>query len=112
MPSKFEKKVTINGKRLTEHRLLAEKVLGKVLPVGVVVHHHTKNQLVICQKNTYHNLLHRRTRALKVCGHASWRKCWICKKYDAPENLYVPAGRGTCFHRNCHAVYEAERRKP
>ena len=64
---------------IEEHRLIAEKVLGKPLPEGCEVHHHTDTQLVICEDHAYHFLLHQRTRALKACGHVSWRKCNYCK---------------------------------
>jgi hypothetical protein len=52
-----------------EHRLVAEKVLGRVLKATEVIHHineirhdNIKNNLVICQNNSYHHLLHRRMR--------------------------------------------------
>ena len=62
-----------------------------------------KENLVICQDCAYHKLLHRRARALKACGHANWRKCRFCKKYDDPENLSI-SGR-TIYHKECVNEY-------
>jgi hypothetical protein len=53
-----------------QHRLIAEKALGKPLPKGAVVHHidedkannHPSN-LVICPDQTYHRLIHARMKA-------------------------------------------------
>lgn len=52
--------------QVLDHILVAEKALGKLLPPGVEVHHHTPTQLVVCQDRAYHQLLHQRTRALKA----------------------------------------------
>ncbi len=48
-----------------EHILIAEKVLGKLLPDAAIVHHvnedvsdNRKENLVICEDRAYHNLLH------------------------------------------------------
>jgi hypothetical protein len=56
-----------------EHILVCEKVLGKFLPPKAVVHHvdgNTKNNepdnLVVCQNQSYHLLLHRRERKNKL----------------------------------------------
>lgn len=94
-----------------EHILIAEKVLGKLLPEGAVVHHINENKadnrkenLVICENDAYHQLLHRRMRALKTCGNPNWRKCWICKEYDDPENLYIN-NPYTPRHKECMNQY-------
>lgn len=93
-----------------EHVLLAEKALAKALPPKAVVHHHTRDQLVICQDNTYHFFLHQRTRALHACGRAFWHKCVFCKNYDDPNNLIFPK-KGNPFHRNCNVEYQRRRAK-
>ena len=104
-----------------EHVLICEKALGKPLPTGAVPHYvdgnpsnNDNSNLVLCQDQAYHMLIERRTRALKACGHASWRKCTICKRYDEPKKLRIYTDsstgyeRGT-FHLSCHN--ERQRRK-
>ena len=99
-----------------EHILIAEKALGKPLPSGVVVHHHTPEQPVICQNQGYHLILHQRKRALEACGHANWLKCRFCKKHDAPKNMVVKQRSGRepgqiyAEHRDCRNQYEKDRR--
>ena len=100
-----------------EHIIVAEKALGKPLPVGAVVHHmdenklnNTPSNLVICQDAKYHNLIHQRMRAYDACGHADWLKCVYCKQYDAPENLHVKTCRHQGHHRACEATYKREKR--
>lgn len=100
--------IKANGSgQVLEHILVAEKVLGTSLPQGCVVHHldgdgtnNRNDNLVICQDNNYHKLLHVRTRALKACGNPNWRKCRICKTYDNPEIMYKE--KTSYRHYKCH----------
>lgn len=99
---------TKGGKQKREHIAVAERALGRPLPSGAVVHHVNEDKLdnrpsnlVICPNQAYHALLHRRMRALDACGHADWRKCWICQHWDAPENLHTTPG-GNVYHNCCN----------
>lgn len=99
--------INLGGKNnvVLEHRMIAEKALGKKLPNKAVVHHHSKTELVICQNHGYHCYLHQRTRALSACGHANWESCWYCKTYDSPDNL-THDNRGDSFHKLCKHKYD------
>ena len=90
-----------------ESVLLAEKALGKSLPLKAKVHHHTPDQLVICEDQGYHMLLHQRQRAYDACGHAHWRKCRICKEYDPPDKLVFYGSHS--LHKSC--LKEENKRK-
>ena len=87
--------------------LIAEQTLGKPLPFKVLVHHFDGNpgndykNLIICENQAYHGLLHQRERAYTTCGHANWRKCYICKFYDDPKNLYITPKGNTAWHKQC-----------
>jgi hypothetical protein len=94
------------------HVLVAERVLGKQLPKGTIVHHIDETRsndnpanLVICQNRGYHKLLHRRMKALKETGHANWVQCRFCKIYEPPEEM---AGRW--WHRHCYNKAQKERK--
>lgn len=77
-----------------EHRIVAEQALGKPLPDGAVIHHvdgnalnNASTNLVICQSQAYHLLLHQRQNALDACGNPNHRKCVYCGKYDDPSAM-------------------------
>jgi len=106
--------VNVEGKYIKQSLLVVEKAIGKGRPAGSIIHHvdgdkgnDSNNNLVLCEDNNYHSLIHRRERMLKECGHANYRRCWICKKYDDPKNLYKPPGvwKGSIRHRKCMYEY-------
>lgn len=76
-----------HGRRLIfEHVAVAELALGRRLPDGAVVHHvngdkgdNRPSNLVVCQDQTYHQLLHRRMDALMEHGDANYRLTHQCK---------------------------------
>ena len=97
------------GKFQYEHIIKAEKALGKKLPKKSQVHHvdcdpanNANTNLVICADQTYHWLLHRRTRALESCGNADYIKCRRCGKYDNPKNM-IKDGPRSLSHSKCRS---------
>lgn len=107
----------IKGKPVMRHILIAEKALGKPLPIGAEVHHFDEDKandsntnLVICQDRLYHNLLHRRRKALRACGHADWERCQICKQWDDPKNLKIYSNR-VIWHSSCWASKFGKKRR-
>lgn len=104
--------------KISEHILIVEKIIGKYLPPMAIVHHVNKKtndnrpcNLVLCESQAYHSLLHARERAFAACGHANWVKCVVCHKYDHPKNLYLGESRKWARHKSCHARYEHMQRK-
>lgn len=107
--------------RVFEHRLIVEKVLGRLLPKKIVVHHidsnpgnNKNNNLVICENMDYHRCLHRRAKALKASGHVDWAKCRFCHKWDKIGNLRVysyPGHSPLIHHASCHNQYQNLRKK-
>lgn len=100
-----------------EHVLVAEKAHGSPLPAGAVVHHKDGNRrnnspenLMICRDAAHHQWIHAQERAQRECGHADWRKCVYCHKYDDPENMTrVPTNQAS-YHKACAAKYQRELR--
>jgi len=99
-----------------EHILVVEKALGKPFSSKHEVHHvdgiryHNFNKnLVLCEDVAYHRLLHKRERALKACGHADWKKCVFCGKWDDIKNMSVNC-QGTAYHLSCVSENNKSRR--
>lgn len=97
-----------------EHNVIAEQALGRLLPEGVQVHHFSESRsdnrnqnLVICENQLYHQLLHRRAKAYRACGIASARRCRACKDW-APESEMRDCGHNGYFHRDCAGLYWSE----
>jgi len=105
---------TVNGRNTREHVMVVERVMGKPLPPGAIIHHADEDRsnndpsnLVVCPNHKYHHLLHVRMRAKKACGNANWRKCPFCGQYDDPNNMSLE-GSGRCVHRECSARAKRE----
>lgn len=111
------------GGYVPEHRLVVERALGHTLRWDAPVHHvngiKTDNRpenLVACDSDSYHALLHARQRAYDACGHADWRMCLYCREYGPVADM-KPRG-GSLLHAQCVRPYvarykggeEAERR--
>ena len=101
-----------------DHILIVEKALGRYLPNDAVVHHvngvvndNTNTNLVLCENNTYHKLLHKRQRALIACGNPSWVKCVYCHKYGDPLIMTLSEiKRGKYIHKKCNSAKQKQRR--
>lgn len=106
--------------RKREHVVVAERALGKPLPTGAVVHHIDGNgknndpsNLVICQDQAYHQLLHQRQRAMDACGDPNAHRCRICTNYERQREMKVRED-GSAYHAECltarNRVYYERRR--
>lgn len=90
-----------------QHRLVAERALGKVLRRSAKVHHVDNDRdnnahcnLVICESQAYHNLLHARARIQRHGGDPNADKiCGTCQevksKIEFNRNRTKPDGFGT-----------------
>ena len=101
---------------VVEHRLVAEAAIGRVLPRKAVVHHvdgdRTNNigtNLVICEDEAYHRLIHRRARIVARGGNPNLNRiCSACDQVLLKTAFYVNRasydGRsGKC--RKCTLAY-------
>lgn len=102
-----------------EHVLVAEVALGRHLPEGVQVHHvngdpadNRPENLVTCEDQAYHQLLHRRQRALAATGHADWTvRCHFCGEYGPESEMTMRRGTPYGYHAACRRAYRRERRR-
>lgn len=102
----------IQGKVL-EHILVVECTIGRVLPVGAVIHHvndqtadNRNSNLVVLQSSSEHGTLHRRRRVLRRGGDPwTQRLCCICKQAKDTSEFYRSSDRA--FSAACKACDRA-----
>lgn len=107
-----------DGKTELVHRIVVEDILGRRLPKDAVVHHINEDRadnrpqnLVVCENDAYHKLLHRRMRALAATGDANKRQCAYCREWDDREAMTDwTASRNRSYHKSCAANYQYVRR--
>lgn len=101
-----------------EHILVAEHAIGHHLPVKAQVHHVNEKKdenrgsnLVICEDQKYHALLHHRMRALRATGSATARQCVFCKEWNMADDpiANMSFNSHSWRHRSCSAAYERKR---
>jgi hypothetical protein len=96
---------------ITEHTVMAETALGKPLPRNSVVHHHNPEQLVICEDQAYHRLLHARTRIVKAGGNPNIHKiCNACGELKQKEELHHRRGTWDGRYYQCRDCRQQLRR--
>lgn len=87
---------------IMEHIVKAEMALGKPLPKKSIVHHHDPEQLVICENQAYHRLLHARARIVKAGGNPSVHKiCNSCGKLKPKTEFNSHKGTWDNKHYQC-----------
>lgn len=94
-----------------EHVLVAERALGHRLPHKSHVHHVDGNRLnnapsnlVICENNAYHRLLHFRTRILKAGGNPNTdAMCSTCKQALHKSQFYRATKNQSGVQTRCKA---------
>lgn len=101
---------------VSEHVLIAERAINRFLEAHHPIHHVDRNpannsnaNLVICEDQAYHKLLHQRQSALDACGNPNAMRCDICHTYDRQEEIRTYSyGRGPGHygrHLSCNRAH-------
>ena len=102
--------VNIGRRHVFAHVLRAEAALGRRLRPGkAVVHHHTDDQLVLCEDQAYHWMLHIRTRVLRAGGNPNTdRVCSRCRQLRRFCEFYKSnVGRRSSYCKPCLIIINA-----
>lgn len=102
-----------NGIHKFEYQIIAEKMLGRPLTRGEIVHHidsnpknNSESNLIVCTQKE-HTKIHARQRAILATGNPDAKKCVYCKAWDNPRNMIVhKKGFSVMRHQGCYAGKE------
>ena len=108
--------------RIFEHRAVAEKCLGRRIDTRHPIHHMNEDtidnrpeNLVVCESNAYHRLLHRRLRVLRAGGNPKTDKiCTRCKQVKHGDDFGSLWSNYDGLDRrckNCVRIHNQRRRK-
>lgn len=105
------------GKSKKEHRVVAERAIGKPLAAKHPVHHHDEDRsnnananLVICESLGYHKTLHARMRVLKAGGDPDKQKyCYTCSRLLEFAFFTKDAARARSLSPLCKDCQKARR---
>lgn len=100
------------------HVVVAERALGRGLPLGAQVHHVDENKrnnahanLVICQDQAYHSLLHVRTRIVKAGGNPNTQAiCSRCRCLKARSEFSAKTAASNGITNYCRSCVSASRK--
>lgn len=97
-----------------EHFIFAEKIVGRVLAKGEMVHHTDLSRgainpfgLIVCSDKE-HKTLHIESDAFMATGDKNKRRCYHCKIYDFVDMLHHTVKKGISNgyrHSSCHSEY-------
>jgi hypothetical protein len=91
-----------------EHILIVERILGKRLPVGALVHHvsgekadNRPTNFVVCPDRSYHALLHQRQRAWHATGNPRAQRCVYCHQWLIPgtPGVTITGRKSRAYHQ-------------
>ena len=105
-----------------EHIIIAERALGRLLPPAAVIHHvdgngrnNAPSNLVICEDQAYHMILHARQRVMDAHGDPDSDK--ICSTCQVVRIKHLFTRNASCWDglhpecRFCKYPREAERKR-
>jgi hypothetical protein len=102
------------------HILVVEAAMGKPLRKGHVVHHVDGNKsnnvpsnLVVCQNQRYHKLLHSRAKSIIGCGDPDMKLCSLCGSWLPFVDYHGRGSRGflAAYCKNCTNARARDKRR-
>lgn len=112
------RRVMIRGTKTKLCRTICERAIGHSLDRRHPIHHfdenpanNTNTNLVICEDQAYHRLLHYRQDIVRAGGNPDIEKyCWYCERILPFSAFYVrPNGKVGSGCKECHRVKALER---